>query len=74
MTLGEARVRISFNPSEDSLVDQIKEDTAALIDLCETMTTGAEPEKMRLIALAQRCYEEGAMWAVKAATFPSDGQ
>lgn len=27
------------------------------------------PEKLRLISLAQTAYEEAAMWAVKAATF-----
>jgi hypothetical protein len=67
-TLGEARVRVSFNPSEDSIVDQIKRDTAALIDKVENLPTGGAPVS-RLKALAETAYEEAAMWAVKAATF-----
>jgi hypothetical protein len=71
-TLGDLRVRASFNPSADNLVDKIKHATAMLIDICEEMK-GVDkqsngPEKLRLIALAQTAYEEAAMWAVKAAT------
>jgi hypothetical protein len=64
MTIGEDRVRTKFNPSENSTVDQIKQKTAVLIDLCETL----RPKEPRLAALAQTAYEEAAMWAVKAAT------
>jgi hypothetical protein len=64
MTLGESRVRITFNPSDDSLVSQIKQKSAELIDLCETIKS-RDP---RLVALAQTHYEDAAMWAVKAAT------
>ena len=64
MTIGEDRVRIKDNPSADSTVDQIKQLTAELIDLVETLKNNDE----RLAALAQRHYEEAAMWAVKAAT------
>jgi hypothetical protein len=64
MTLGEERVRVSFNPSKDSIVDTIKAKSAELIDLCETLKNG----DARLVALAQTHYEDAAMWAVKAAT------
>lgn len=64
MSIGEDRVRTSFNPSADSTVDKIKQQSAALIDLCETL----KPLDGRLAALAQTAYEEAAMWAVKAAT------
>lgn len=64
MTLGEQRVRVSFNPSAESVVDQIKQKTAELIDLCETL----KPKDGRLASLAQTTYEEASMWAVKAAT------
>lgn len=64
MTIGEHRVRVSFNPSGTSLVDQIKTKTAELIDLCETL----KPLDGRLVSIAQTTYEEAAMWAVKAAT------
>ena len=63
-TIGEKRVRVSFNPSTDSVVDLLKERTAGLIDLCETL----KAKDPRLAALAQTAYEEAAMWAVKAAT------
>ena len=66
MTIGEDRVRVKFNPSQDSVVDQIKQDTARLIDLCETL----KQKDPRLASLAQTHYEDAAMWAVKAATTP----
>jgi hypothetical protein len=68
MTIGEDRVRLGFNPSADSLVDQIKLRAAALIDLCEQL----KAKDPRLAALAQTAFEEGAMWATKAATAGSE--
>ncbi len=74
-SLGARRVRESFNPSKDSMVDKIKRYTADLIDLCEELRNIVPPntnpaEQYRLIALAQTHYEDAAMWAVKAATTP----
>ena len=66
MTIGEDRVRTKFNPSADSLVDQIKHKSAELIDICE----GLKAKDARLASLAQTHYEDAAMWAVKAATAP----
>jgi len=72
MTIGEDRVRIKFNPSADGLVDQIKQKSAELINLCEeSRSNGAvspSAESNRLWSLAQTHYEDAAMWAVKAAT------
>jgi hypothetical protein len=72
-TLGEARVRTDFNVSGSSVVDAIKQKSAELINLCESLkpTDGSmmSGEKGRLISLAQTEYEAAAMWAVKAATF-----
>lgn len=75
MTLGEHRVRTKFNPSANSMVDQIKQKTAELIDLCEKVKEEkrANPdldrgEVTRLCSIAQTHYEDAAMWAVKAAT------
>lgn len=65
-TIGEQRVRTSFNPSKDDVVDQIKQKTAELINLCEQV----KQNDGRLASLAQTTYEEAAMWAVKAATAP----
>jgi hypothetical protein len=71
MSLGAARVRESFNPSKDSLVDKIKRYTADLIDLCEEGRGKTnDGEEIRLWALAMTQYEDAAMWAVKAATTP----
>ena len=73
MSIGEDRVRTKFNPSANGLVDQLKQKSAELIDLCDSMRAQeGEPaisgEKARCISLAQTAYEEAAMWAVKAAT------
>lgn len=64
VSIGQERVRVSFNPSSNSLVDDIKQKSADLIDLCQ----GLKSFDGRLASLAQTAYEEGAMWAVKAAT------
>lgn len=63
-TLGQKRVRTSFNPSTENMVDVIKQKTAELIDLCEEI----RDKDPRLVSLAQTHYEDAAMWAVKAAT------
>ena len=84
MTKGEYRVGITFNPSNDDMVGRIKRAAADLIDLIEgipqpridgDMTTekwvhasAHLNEVRRLQALAMTAIEEGAMWAVKAAT------
>lgn len=69
-TLGEQRVRRSFNPSGNNDVDRIKKLTADLIDFLEEQRTSSRttPEKARLLYLAQTVYEDAAMWAVKAVT------
>lgn len=63
-TIGELRVRTEFNPSQSDLVSQIKQKAAELINLCEDLKL----KDPRLASLAQTAFEEGAMWAVKAAT------
>lgn len=70
-TLGELRIRTSFNPSEQGIVDQIKQKTAELINLMDSISHNPNEggERVRLIALARTDYESAAMWAVKAATF-----
>src|SRR5882672_1577123 len=78
-SLGRRRVRTSFNPSANSLVDEIKRKSAELIDLCDKLrneyanknmgsSTADVGEVSRLFSLAQTHYEDAAMWAVKAAT------
>jgi len=63
-TIGEQRVRTEFNPSNSGIVDQIKQKSAELINLCETL----KEKDARLASVAQTAYEDAAMWAVKAAT------
>lgn len=77
MTKGEYRVGITFNPSADNTVGQIKRKAADLIDLIDGLPTsgtvdeiGRAAEVMRLKRLALDAIEDGAMWAVKAATKP----
>jgi hypothetical protein len=69
MTLGEYRVGISFNPSGNELVTNIKRWAADLIDLCEEhRAKETHGEIIRLWAHAQTLLEDAAMNAVKAAT------
>jgi hypothetical protein len=71
MSLGAQRVRESFNPSGNELVDKIKRYTADLIDICNAENDKHDDmEKGRLYSLAMTHYEDAAMWAVKAATTP----
>jgi hypothetical protein len=79
-TLGQQRVKAEFNPAKNELVDQIKNKSAELIDLLDSMREvnfvqephlGKVPvfcsgEKQRLISIAQTEIETGCMYAVKA--------
>ena len=65
---GEYRVGISFNPSKNPVVDNIKKAAAELIDLIEDIEDKADGEIKRLKALAMTDVETAAMHAVKAAT------
>jgi hypothetical protein len=65
-TLGEKRVNVDFNVTNDDTVHQIKVKTAELLDLCETMRDGKGPEAQRAISIAQTGFEDAAMWAVKS--------
>jgi len=68
-SLGASRVRESFTPSSNTMVEKIKRHTADLIDLCaEHMHDDTTAEEVRLWSLAMTGYEEAAMWAIKAAT------
>lgn len=71
MTKGESRVRIKFNVTGDTFVDQLKVKSAELIDLIGTITP-LDGEQARLISLAQTDFESAAQWAVKAATYKTN--
>lgn len=68
-SIGEQRVRIDFNPSNQDAIFQMKSKAADLINEAERikqLTT--DNEVKRLASLAATALEEGAMWLVKAAT------
>ena len=69
MTKGERLVRVDFNVSGSSEVDQIKTEAARLIDRIEALPA-PDGDTGRHKALAITAIEEGAMWGVKAATAP----
>lgn len=78
LTIGQHRVGISFNPSNNEMVGKIKATAAELIDLIATIRIQREPdtgeptpfglEVKRLAIIAQDQIESAAMFAVKAAT------
>lgn len=68
-TLGQKRVKAEFNPSKTELVDLIKNKSAELIDLLESMRLGGSAgfnEKNRCISIAQTEIETACMYGVKA--------
>lgn len=67
MSVGEDRVRTKFNPSADGIVDDIKQKSAVLINLCDHVAAKSA-EADRCAKEAARYYEIACMWAVKAAT------
>ena len=73
-TLGEKRVGVEFNSSNDEYIHLLKQKSAELVDLVNQAANHPKRddetlrEWLRLKALAMTSFEEGAMWAVKAAT------
>jgi hypothetical protein len=72
LSLGETRVRTTFNPSNNTTVDQIKQKSADLINQVNEFPSPDVAEKInefkRLTALSITAYELAAMWGVKALT------
>lgn len=69
LTLGERRVGITHDPSEDRMVTIIKNQSAALIDILEEIKNGFEKidgEKIRQISMAQTDIENGCTHGVKS--------
>lgn len=71
-SLGESRVRVSFNVTDNSVVNELKLLAAQLINTISAIEDGTNRadsrEVARLKALAMTAAEEAAMWAVKAET------
>jgi len=73
VTEGAYRVGIDFNPGKNPIVAELKRQSASLIDLILAIpqANGREDEITRLQNIAVQAIEDGAMWAVKAATKPA---
>lgn len=73
-TFGEQAVGLSFNPSGNKKVDDLKEKAAAFIDACNDLKTGGPNEYVddqvkRMASIAITEAQTAQMWAVKAATW-----
>ena len=68
LTFGEKAVGLTFNPSGDQTVHELKEAYAKVIDILDDMR-GDRSEKARLASIAITEAQGAQMWAVKAATW-----
>ena len=69
-TFGEEAVELSFNPSGDPLVEEIKRGFAVVIDaLQRERLQQRSGEKARMYSVAITEAQTAQMWAVKAATW-----
>ena len=71
LTFGQKAVGVSFNPSNDPDVDELKRRFALIIDQChmkrQSLMAGSDAHRLWSIAITEA---QGAqMWAVKAATW-----
>lgn len=70
MTYGEKAVGLTFNPSGDPKVHEIKRLFAQIIDLCnDARTEAGQSESARLLSIAITEAQGAQMWAVKGITF-----
>ena len=70
LSFGEKAVGLSFNPSGNEDVQNLKELSAAFIDACnELREKSTDNEVKRQAAIAITEAQTAQMWAVKAATW-----
>lgn len=70
LTFGEKAVGLSFNPSDSSVVINIKKQCAAIIDGLNAERNGtADPDIKRMYSVAITEIQTAQMWGVKAATW-----
>lgn len=70
LSYGEKAVGISFNPSGDDMVLQIKAAYAEMIDILDGKRKSTESwEAKRLLSIAITEAQSAQMWAVKAFTW-----
>lgn len=70
LTFGEKAVGLSFNPSNNPLVDAIKRQYADVIDMLNTareVTPNGEVKRQLSVAITET--QTAQMWAVKAVTW-----
>ena len=69
-TYGEKAVGLSFNPSGDDAVTNLKRMFAEIIDFCNNLRVEATSnEAKRLYSVAITEAQTAQMWAVKAVTW-----
>lgn len=70
LTFGEKAVGLTFNPSNNEMVDGFKKRYAAIIDnLADLRDASTNPEVKRMCSVAITEAQTSQMWAVKAATW-----
>lgn len=69
LSFGQKAVGITFNPSGNETVNNIKTKCAELIDLLEEQRKTVTGEAAAQYTLAMRDIQRGQMWAVKACTW-----
>lgn len=73
LTFGEKAVGLTFNPSGDQKVQEVKELYAKIVDLCNELKvqaiTESNGERIRLFSVAITEAQGAQMWAVKAITW-----
>jgi hypothetical protein len=71
LTFGEKAVGLTFNPSGDPIVNELKREYAKIIDLCEmkrqSLMAGSGAHRLWSIAITEA--QAAQMWSVKAATW-----
>lgn len=68
-TYGEKAVGLTFNPSGDSHVEEMKKLFAEIIDYCANRRASLTGEHARLFSVAITEAQTAQMWAVKAITW-----
>ena len=71
LTFGQKAVGLTFNPSGDAVVSDLKIKAAAFIDACHALREAANQsrEVARMASIAITEAQTAQMWAVKAATW-----
>lgn len=72
LTFGEQAVGLTFNPSGDEKVTELKKHFAAIIDILNDDRGNERDERARLASVAITETQTAQMWAVKAVTFPQN--